>query len=158
MKKHLKGQFYLAFMTLAVPVFLLMMVVVVDFGNFLTMRSMARSLADSAALAAAGAVDMGGKDGKSGGTEKGSGYTLNARWAQARAEEVFRETVNGNQPRYMSAGRTDFTISVSVSGKRATVTVTGSYRPLWANLLGAVPFQTTSVSTAEAATGIGGPV
>ena len=94
MKKHLKGQFYLAFLTLAVPVFLLMMVVVVDFGNFLTMRSMTRSLADSAALAAAGAVDMGGKDGSSGGTEKGSNYTLNARWAKARAEEVFRETVN----------------------------------------------------------------
>ena len=97
MKKHLKGQFYLAFLTLAVPVFLLMMVVVVDFGNFLTMRSMTRSLADSAALAAAGAVDMGGKDGSSGGTEKGSNYTLNARWARARAEEVFRETVNGDR-------------------------------------------------------------
>ena len=96
MKKHMKGQFYLAFLTMAVPVFLLMMVVVVDFGNFLTMRSMVRSLADSSALAAAGAVDMGGKDGKSGGTERGSNYTLNARWARARAEEVFRETVNGN--------------------------------------------------------------
>ncbi|MBQ6504210.1 MAG: pilus assembly protein [Flexilinea sp.] len=48
MKKHLKGQFYLAFLTLAVPVFLLMMVVVVDFGNFLTMRSMATSTAEAA--------------------------------------------------------------------------------------------------------------
>lgn len=158
MKKHMKGQFYLAFLTLAVPVFLLMMVVVVDFGNFLTMRSMVRSLADSSALAAAGAVDMGGKDGSSGGTEKGSNYTLNARWARARAEEVFRGTVNGNQPKYMSAGRTDFTLSVSVSGKRATATVTGTYRPLWANLLGANPLQTTTTSTAIAATGIGGPV
>ncbi len=158
MKKHLKGQFYLAFLTMAVPVFLLMMVIVVDFGNFLTMRSMVRSLADSSALAAAGAVDMGGKDGSSGGTEKGSSYTLNARWARARAEEVFRETVNGNQPKYMSAGRTDFTLSVSVSGKRATATVTGIYQPLWANLLGADPLQTTATSTAEAATGIGGPV
>ena len=67
-------------------------------------------------------------------------------------------SVNGNQPRYMSAGRTDFTLSVSVSGKRATATVTGTYRPLWANLLGANPLQTTATSTAEAATGIGGPV
>ena len=158
MKKHLKGQFYLAFLTMAVPVFLLMMVVVVDFGNFLTMRSMARSLADSAALAAAGAVDMGGKDGKSGGTGRGSTYTLNAAWARRRAEEVFRETVNGNQPRYMSVGRTDFTLDVSVSGKRAYVTVTGSYRPVWANLLGAGPIQTVASSVAEAATGIGGPV
>ncbi len=158
MKRHLKGQFYLSFMALAVPVFLLMMVVVVDFGNFLAMRSMARSLADSAALAAAGAVDMGGKDGKSGGTEKGGGYTLNARWAKARAEEVFRETVNGEQPKYMSAGRTDFSLSISVSGKRATATVTGVYRPIWANLLGADPLRTTATSTAEATTGIGGPV
>ena len=158
MKKHLKGQFYLAFLTMAVPVFLLMMVVVVDFGNFLTMRSMAKSLADSAALAAAGAVDMGGKDGKSGGTGRGSNYTLNAAWARRRAEEVFRETVNGNQPRYMSAWRTDFTLDVSVSGKRAYVTVTGSYRPVWANLLGAGPIQTVASSIAEAATGIGGPV
>ena len=158
MKKHLKGQFYMAFLTMAVPVFLLMMVVVVGFGNFLTMRSMARSLADSAALAAAGAVDMGGKDGKSGGTGKGRNYTLNAAWSRRRAEEVFRETVNGNQPRYMSAGRTDFTLDVSVSGERAYVTVTGSYRPIWANLLGAVPIQTVASSVAEAATGIGGPV
>ena len=158
MKKHLKGQFYLSFLTMAVPVFLLMMVVVVDFGNFLTMRSMARSLADSAALAAAGAVDMGRKDGKSGGTSRGSRYTLNPNWARQRAEDIFRETVNGNQPRYMSAGRTDFTLDVSVSGKRAYVTVTGTYRPLWANLLGAEPITTVATSVAEAATGIGGPV
>lgn len=58
----------------------------------------------------------------------------------------------------MSAGRTDFTLDVSVSGKRAYVTVTGSYRPVWANLLGAVPIQTVASSVAEAATGIGGPV
>ena len=158
MKKHFKGQFYLAFMTLAVPVFLLMMVVVVDFGNFLTMRSMARSLADSCALAAAGAVDMGGNDGTSGGTSKGSNYTLNARWAEVRAEEVFRETINGNQPRFMGAGRTDFSLSVSISGKKATATVTGIYHPIWSKLLGNVPLQTTATTTAEAATGIGGPV
>ena len=145
-------------MTLAVPVFLLMMVVVVDFGNFLTMRSMTRSLADSAALAAAGAVDMGGNDGTSGGTSRGSNYTLNARWARVRAEEVFNRTVNGNQPRFMSAGRTDFSLDISISGKKATATVTGTYRPIRAKLLGSDPIQTTAVTTAEAATGIGGPV
>lgn len=148
----------MSFLTMSIPVFLLMMVVVIDYSNFLTMRNMARTLADSAALAAAGAVDMGGTDGKSGGTNKGNSYTLDPSWARVRAEQVLSQTINANQPRYMQPGRVDFTMSVEVVGKEASVTVTGTYKPIWSSLLGSQPMVTVAGAKASAATGIGGPV
>ncbi|MBQ6520193.1 MAG: Tad domain-containing protein [Anaerolineaceae bacterium] len=157
-KTYLKGQFYLAFLTMAIPVFLLMMIVVVDFSNFLNMRSMARSIADSAVLAAAGAVDMGGDTGLSGGTAKGSNYTLNPSWAKKRADDVLAYTLANSKSRYVKNGRMTFSMEITVEGKDATVTVTAIYRPVWSNLIGARPMQTVAIAKASAATGIGGPV
>lgn len=157
-ENKIKGQFYMSFLTMVIPVFILMMVVIIDYSNFLNVRNMARSLADSTALAAAGAVDMGGKDGKSGGTNKGHSYTLDPSWARVRAEQVFNQTLNANQPRYMKSGRADFAMDIKIVGKQATATITATYKPIWSNLLGAKPMVTVATSNAAAATGIGGPV
>ena len=154
----MSGQLYLSFLTMVIPVFLLMMVVVIDYSNFLNMRNLARALADSAALAGAGAVDMGGADGSSGGTNRGNTYTLDPAWARTRAEQVFNQTLGAGQTRYMRSGRTNFSLAVEVSGKDVFVTVTGVYRPIWSNLLGAKQMTTVATAKASAATGIGGPV
>ena len=157
-KKKIKGQFYMSFLTMVIPIFILMMIVVIDYSNFLNVRNMARALADSTALAAAGAVDMGGADGKSGGTNKGHSYTLDPSWARARAQQVFNQTLNADQPRYMRTGRTEFLMDIQIVGKEASVTITATYKPIWSNLLGAKPMTTVAISKATAATGIGGPV
>ena len=45
-KTKIKGQYTIMFMALAIPLFILMMMVTYDFGNFLLMRTTTRTIAD----------------------------------------------------------------------------------------------------------------
>ena len=155
-KTKIKGQYTIMFLALAVPLFILMMMVTYDFGNFLLMRTTTRAIADSAALAAAGAVDMGGIDGTTGGTNKGYDYTLNETWAASRVWDIIEANNKGIPPHLRR--RMSFEVSgYQAKGKEAVVAITGSYIPLWSSYSDPSVIQTTVVQRAEAATGTNEP-
>lgn len=156
MKKKLKGEYYIMFLAMAVPIFILMMVIVYDFGNFLIMRSTVRSYADSAAIAAAGSVDMGGTPDT--GTYKGYGYVLNQNWAEARSWGIINDSLASN-PTSVIKNRMTFVVnSINVDGEEASVTMQGTYRPVWTFLTGGGNMVTSATAKAKAATGIIGEV
>ena len=73
------GQIVVAFVVL-IPVFILALFIVLDLGRYQIMRNQIRIAADSAALAAAGSLDI---------REAARGnFVLNESWAQQRASEA----------------------------------------------------------------------
>ena len=152
LKRKLRGEYTILFLALAVPAFILMMMVTYDFGNFLLMRSTTRAIADSAAIAAGGAVDMGGASGTTGGTGKGSSYTLTEAWPASRVNSIIT-TSTAKLPKHLK-NRMQFSLSgLEVIGKEATVQITGTYTPMWTAYSDSSLMTTTVTQKVRAATG-----
>jgi Flp pilus assembly protein TadG len=139
-----RGQSVLAFIVLF-PMFVVALFVVTDLGRYLYLKNQVRIAADSAALAAAGALDMY----QAGMNEE---FVLNANWAEERArlalEEMSSQIGDDNWMTYSVA-------SVIVSGRDVTVIVDGSGSAIFGGYLGISGFSARAVSHARAAVGVG---
>ncbi len=139
-----RGQLLVAVMAL-IPAFVLALFITVDLGRYQYLRSQTRIMADSAALAAAGALDI---------QQAGRGnFVLNKRWARQRAEGAMREmTGRVAEDDWM----TFLLASVSVEGAQAEVTVIGQGDTIFGRipLLGITGFKTAVSSRARAAVGV----
>lgn len=137
-----KGQVLLAYIILF-PVFIIALFVVTDLGRYLYLKNQVRIAADSAALAAAGALDI---------SEAGSGnFVLNKNWAQQRAidaiDEMRNKIAEDNWMTYSVA-------AVMVDGRDVTVIVNGNGSSLFGGYLGISGFNAQAVSHARAAVGV----
>lgn len=138
-----RGQVLLAFIVLF-PVFIVALFVVTDLGRYLYLKNQFRIAADSAALAAAGALDM-----RQAGMDEV--FVLNENWAAKRAsdavEEMSDEISEDNWMNYWVS-------SVMVSGLEVTVIVDGTGSSIFGGYLGISGFSTRAVSHARAAVGV----
>jgi Flp pilus assembly protein TadG len=139
-----KGQVVVAFVVL-IPVLIMALFVSLDLGRYQIMRNQARIAADSAASAAAGALDL---------SEAAKGnFVLNEAWAQQRAYDAVA-AIQGriNEDSWMTISLT----SVQVNGAEAEVTINGTASAVFGGLsiLGVSDFDTSVVSKARAATGV----
>ncbi len=122
---------------------LLALTLAFDFGRFFLLRSRVRTIADTAALAGAGALDIQ--------RSAGGSFAVNTNWAQARALEVYQKSLALNPK------DTWMTISlggISVNGRVVTVTVNGTCASVWGGFFGIGAFSTSVTSDARAAVGI----
>jgi len=138
-----RGQSILAFVVLF-PVFLVALFMVTDIGRYLYLKNQVRIAADSAALAAAGALDM-----RQAGMNEV--FVLNADWAEERArdaiDEMSDEVSEDAWMRYWIS-------SVIVSERDVTVIVDGSGSAIFGGYLGISGFSARAVSHARAAVGV----
>ena len=124
-------------------VLILALTLVIDFGRFFLLRSRVRTIADTAALAGAGALDI---------RQSTTGdFTVNTMWARERTQEVYQQTLSLNpKDAWMSINLE----SVVVNGQMVTVTVSGTCEAIWGGLFGINNFSTSVISSARAAVGI----
>ena len=138
-----RGQSILAFVVLF-PIFIVALFVVMDIGRYLYLKNQVRIAADSAALAAAGALDMrqAGQNGV---------FVLNEDWASERANGAIAEMVGqveeDNWLEYRVA-------SVMVNGPEVTVIVDGNGSSIFGGYLGISGFNARAVAHARAAVGV----
>jgi len=138
-----RGQSLLAFIIL-LPVFIVALFVVTDMGRYLYLKNQVRIAADSAALAAAGALDM-----RQAGMNEV--FVLNADWADQRARLALAEMGSRiGEDDWM----TYWISSVIVSGRDVTVIVDGSGSAIFGGYLGISGFSARAVSHARAAVGV----
>ena len=138
------GQIVVAFVVL-IPVFIIALFIVLDLGRYQIMRNQIRIAADSAALAAAGSLDI---------REAASGnFVLNESWAQQRASETFA-AMRGRitEDAWMTISLT----SVRVDGSEVEVSVNGTARTIFGSfpLIGISGFNASVLSRARSATGV----
>lgn len=141
-KKSEKGQVLLAFIILF-PVFVIALFVVTDLGRYFYLKNQVRIAADSAALAAAGALDI---------EKAGNGsFVLNEQWANARAvgaiDEMKGQIAEDDWMTYSVS-------AVMVDGRDVTVIVNGSGSSLFGGYLGFSGFNAQAVSHGRAAVGV----
>ncbi len=114
-----------------------------DFGRFFLLRSRMRTIADTAALAGAGALDI---------QHSASGdFAVNTTWAQARALEVYQKSLALNPKdswMMISLGGS------AVNGRKVTVIVNGTCPSAWGGFFGIGAFSTSVTADARAAVGI----
>jgi len=138
-----RGQSLLAFIIL-LPVFIVALFVVTDMGRYLYLKNQVRIAADSAALAAAGALDM-----RQAGMNEV--FVLNETWATRRAEGAITEM----RTRIVEDDwMTYWVSSVIVSERDVTVIVDGSGSAIFGGYLGISGFSARAVSHARAAVGV----
>jgi len=138
-----RGQSLLAFIVL-LPVFIVALFVVTDMGRYLYLKNQVRIAADSAALAAAGALDM-----RQAGMNEV--FVLNADWADQRARLALAEMGSRiGEDDWM----TYWVSSVIVSERDVTVIVDGSGSAIFGGYLGISGFSARAVSHARAAVGV----
>ncbi len=138
------GQITLAFVVL-LPLLIMALFIVVDLGRYQILRNQVRIAADSAALAAAGALDI---------SQASYGdFVLNRNWAESRAADAVA-AIQGTieEDAWMQISLT----AVEVHGSEAQVMVTGGAATIFGGfpLIGIEHFEVSLVSTARAATGV----
>jgi uncharacterized protein (UPF0333 family) len=137
-----RGQALLAFIVLF-PVFIVALFVVTDLGRYLYLKNQVRIAADSAALAAAGALDM-----RRAGNEV---FILNETWAETRAREALvemsEEISEDGWMRYWVS-------SIMVDGLEVTIIVDGTASSIFGGYLGISGFSARATSHARAAVGV----
>ncbi|MCJ7568109.1 MAG: pilus assembly protein TadG-related protein [Anaerolineales bacterium] len=138
-----KGQLVLAFVVLF-PVFIVCLFIVTDMGRLLALKNQVRIAADSAALAAAGALDM-----DQAGYHRN--FVLNDYWATVRANDAIT-TLQARDPDddWMTYGLS----AIDVDGSRVTVIVTGTGETLFGGYLGYNTLSANAISHARAAVGV----
>jgi Flp pilus assembly protein TadG len=142
-RKSERGQVLLGFIVLF-PIFIIALFVVTDLGRYFYLKNQVRIAADSAALAAAGALDMN----QAGMNEV---FVLNEPWAELRATEAIREMSSQiSEDDWMTYSVT----AVIVSGRDVTVIVDGNGSSLFGGYLGITGFSARAVSHARAAVGV----
>ncbi len=138
------GQIVVAFVVL-IPVFILALFIVLDLGRYQIMRNQIRIAADSAALAAAGSLDI---------HEAARGnFVLNESWAQQRASEaVIAMQGRITEDDWMTISLT----SVKVNGSEVEVRVNGTASTIFGSvpLIGIRGLNASVVSRARSATGV----
>jgi Flp pilus assembly protein TadG len=143
-RRHLeKGQVLPAFVVL-IPVFILSLFIVLDLGRYQIMRNQVRIAADSAALAAASALDA---------KQAGEGnFVLNENWARQRAADTLMELSTHNDDPWMALSL----VYVEVEGADALVRVNGTASSLVGGfpLIGISGFSASAQARARAATGV----
>jgi len=132
----------LAFVVLF-PIFIVALFIVTDLGRYLYLKNQVRIAADSAALAAAGALDM---------KEAGQGnFVLNETLADTRARRALTEMSSQiSEDSWMQ-----YRIStIIVDGREVTVIVEGTGPAIFGGYLGIDGFSARSVAHARAAVGV----
>jgi Flp pilus assembly protein TadG len=138
-----RGQSLLAFIILF-PIFVICLFIVTDLGRLLYLKNQVRIAADSAALAAAGALDM---------TEAAEfeNFIINPVWANKRATNTIIEMRSRiDEDAWMTYNIT----SLSINDNEVTVVVTGSGSTLFGGYLGIGEFSASAVSHARATVGV----
>jgi uncharacterized membrane protein len=142
-RKSQKGQSILAFIVLF-PIFIVCLFVVTDLGRLLYLKNQVRIAADSAALAAAGALDMSQ-------AAKNEVFVLNQNWAEERATKAI-SFMQGqvSEDAWMTYGLT----SLNIDGLEVTVIVDGSGDTIFGGYMGIGSFSARAVAHARAAVGV----
>lgn len=138
------GQVLVAFVVL-IPILIMALFISLDLGRYQIMRNQARITADSAASAAAGALDLSE-------AVKGN-FVLNETWAQQRTLDA----VAAMQGRISEDSWMTISLaSVQVSGAEVEVRINGTASTIFGSLplLGISGFDASVVSRARAATGV----
>jgi hypothetical protein len=138
-----RGQSVLAFVILF-PMFIICLFIVTDVGRLLYIKNQVRIAADSAALAAAGALDM-----RQASQEER--FVINENWARQRADEALVQMQNQiSEDAWMDYRITGFIIN----GREVTVIVDGTGSTLFGGYLGVSGFSARAISHARAAVGV----
>ena len=137
------GQIVLAFLILF-PVFIICLFISTDVGRLLVLKNQLRIAADSAALAAAGALDL------LKATDE-QVYELNETWAKERAHDSIAQ-MKGKIPEddWMQYNVT----AVIIDGLEVTVIVDGKGETIFGGYLGINTLKARAISHARAAVGI----
>lgn len=142
-----RGQITLGALML-VPVFLIALGFVIDYGRFIILRNQVKMYADGGALAAAGALNVHE-------ATMNANFVLDPAWARTRVISGIQAAHSSNR------GDSWMTIRVTnvwVSGSRVEVTVQGEADALMLQPFGIQRWRTSVTSRAKAATGITGDV
>jgi Flp pilus assembly protein TadG len=133
----------LAFVVLF-PVFIICLFIVTDLGRLLALKNQVRIAADSAALAAAGALDM-----KEAGNNQN--FVLSEYWATIRANDAIT-TLQTRDPDddWMTYGLA----AIDVDGSKVTVIVMGTGETLFGGYLGYNTLSANAISHARVAVGV----
>jgi Flp pilus assembly protein TadG len=138
-----RGQSILAFIILF-PIFIICLFVVTDLGRLLYLKNQVRIAADSAALAAAGALDMAQ-------AAENEVFEINQDWAELRATDTIIQMQSRiDEDAWMTYNIT----SLIIDGDEVTVIVTGSGSTLFGGYLGIGEFSASAVAHARASVGV----
>jgi Flp pilus assembly protein TadG len=142
--KSQRGQMILAFIILF-PVFIICLFIVTDMGRYLALKNQVRIVADSAALAAAGALDL--RE-----ATMNENFVINKNWARKRAMEAIDQTmqIEPEENKWMKY----WLQKIIVKGDRVTVVVEGTGTFMFGGYLGLSSFNARSVSHARVAVGV----
>ena len=142
-RKSQRGQTTLAFIVLF-PIFIVSLFVVTDLGRLLYLKNQVRIAADSAALAAAGALDMVQ-------AAENEVFVINPEWAEVRADKALR-LMQGqiSEDEWMTYGIS----SMIIDGREVTVVVDGSGSTIFGGFLGIGSFSARAVSHARTTVGV----
>jgi len=142
--KSQRGQMVLAFIILF-PVFIICLFIVTDMGRYLAMKNQVRIVADSAALAAAGALDLQE-------TTMNQIFVINENWARERAKDAIQQTmlIDPDENKWMQY----WLQKIIVKGDRVTVIVEGTGSFIFGGYLGLSTFNVRAVSHARVAVGV----
>lgn len=138
-----RGQSILAFIILF-PIFIICLFIVTDLGRLLYLKNQVRIAADSAALAAAGALDMAQ-------AAENEVFEINQDWAELRAADTIIQMQSRiDEDAWMTYNIT----SLIIDGDEVTVIVTGSGSTLFGGYLGIGEFSASAVAHARATVGV----
>ena len=143
-KRSQKGQSVLAFLVLF-PVFIICLFIVTDMGRVLALKNQVRIVADSAALAAAGALDLQE-------TTMKQNFVINENWARERAEEAIQETMKVEPED--NAWMHYWLQRIIVKGDQVTVVIEGTGSFIFGGYLGLDTFNARAISHARVAVGV----
>ncbi len=138
-----RGQIVLAFLGLF-PIFIVCLFVVTDLARNFYLKNQVRITADSAALAAAGALDMRQ-------AAENHVFVINDQWGRQRAEEVVREMQGKvSEDSWMTIGIT----YLDIQGDEVTVIVNGKGPTLFGGYIGISEFNANAIAKARIAVGV----
>lgn len=142
-KTRQRGQIVLAFLGFF-PIFIVCLFVVTDLARYFYLKNQVRITADSAALAAAGALDMRQ-------AAEDQVFVINNPWGSQRAEEVVLEMQNRiSEDSWMTIGIT----YLDIQGDEVTVIVNGKGPTLFGGYIGISEFNTNAIARARIAVGV----
>jgi Flp pilus assembly protein TadG len=142
-KNEQRGQIVLAFLGFF-PIFIVCMFVVTDLARYFYLKNQVRITADSAALAAAGALDMRQ-------AAENQVFVINDTWGRQRAEEVVMEMQGKiSDDSWMTVGIT----YLDIQGSEVTVIVNGKGPTLFGGYIGISEFNTSAIAKARIAVGV----
>jgi len=142
-RKAQRGQSVLAFVILF-PIFIICLFIVTDVGRLLYLKNQVRIAADSAAIAAAGALDIRQ-------ASQDERFVINENWAWRRANEALAQMQNQiGEDAWMRYEITGFI----VNGREVTVIVDGTGSTIFGGYLGISGFSARAISHARAAVGV----